>query len=730
MKLGPFNINILRGAESNGSNPNLKVQKDVEIGVSGTSVYNGFISDTDYVPELTGSRAIETYDSMRKSDGVVKAALLACELPIRSANWYIESFSDDEKDKEVADFVYECLFNKMTITWDDFLRQALLCLPFGFMVFEKVFTVVNYEGKNMIGWRKFAPRLPLSIAKWTTKEGEDGITQMSNSGEETSIPIDKLLIFTHDKEGDNWNGTSVLRSAYRPWFFKEHIEKINAIVFERQGLGIPYVKLPKNATAQDRSMADELLENMRANEEARLIEPGGDWEIGFKDTKSTQLKDPDLSIKRYNREILISVLAQFLDLGSESGSRSLSEDHSSTFHNNLISIAHLIRDNINKYAIKQLVDLNFNTDRYPTLEFSHIGVTNYSDIATSLSSLIEKGAINPDKKLEVYLRNLMSLPEIEEVENKEDVEVEKKKEEDVVEKASERFVFREFKPKRKLTFAEQKVDFQDIQNKMDYEEEKLRNILLKILNWSGNDLIRQMQIVLDTPSSTEKRERLQEMSVKYKGDYRKEIIDSIKKMFEYGKILAAKEMKKEPPTTPADSTQDISKLADGLTAIMADGLLKAGKLAFLMGLQQNKSKTEILSLIKNAIKKEEKSIAVNSAATNIGSAFNQGRRTTLEAYQDDIYALQRSEVLDHVTCNYCMSIDSRVFRKRDSFTKTNLIHSNCRGMWVEVLKTEEPKPKITGIPKSLRERFQTINVFEPPKSPIIRKDSPAAEFLK
>ena len=77
-----------------------------------------------------------------------------------------------------------------------------------------------------------------------------------------------------------------------------------------------------------------------------------------------------------------------------------------------------------------------------------------------------------------------------------------------------------------------------------------------------------------------------------------------------------------------------------------------------------------------------------------------------------------------------MSIDSRIFRKNDPFTRVDSIHSNCRGLWVEIMKEEIEKPAITGIPQSLRNAFTTINVFAPPKNPIFRKDSPAAEFLK
>jgi len=698
-------------------------KKDVELGESGTAIFGGSISDEEYVNELVGSQAITTYDRMRKSDGVVKASLLACELPIRAANWYVEPASEDEKDKEVAEFVSQNLFEKMSITWDDFLRQCLLMLPFGFMVFEKVFTAVDFDGKQMIGWKKFAPRLPKTIFKWETEEGEDGITQLLPSGDQPSIPIEKLLILTFNKEGDNWEGISALRSAYRPWFFKEHIEKINAMAFERQGLGLPYVKLPKNYSPKDRAKAKKLLQNIRANEQGYLLQPF-DWEMEFKDMKAKGVKDPSDSIQRYNREILISVLAQFLDLGSGPyGSRALSADQSTTFHNNLTAMARQIKDVINKYAIKQLIDLNYTVAKYPTLEFSKIGIIEYDKLAKALQSLTQTGIIMPDDKLEAYVREVMDLPEKpEEEEGK--VEEKPKPEEDKKKIASE------FVSWRPLTFAERKVNFQDIQRKMTEAENKLKGLLKKVLSKSSNDLIRQMQIVLETASSPEKRKRLKEMSVKYQGEYRKAIYGTIKEMFEYGKMMAAHEMKKTPPPSPAGSLQDMSKQADALTRIMADGLMKAGQLALLMGLQQKKPMTEVLGRIAKAIRGESRNVYFNAPTLSVGGALNQGRRATFGIYANDIYALQRSEILDEITCNYCMSIDSRVFRKRDSFTKTDLIHSSCRGIWVEIMKEEVEKPPITGMPRTLRERFETVNVFKPPKNPIIKKSSPAADYLR
>jgi len=719
MKLFGYDLKLFRSP----------IKKGEELGQSGTSIFNGYITDEDYVSELTGDSAIDTYERMRKSDGVVKAALLACELPIRAANWYVEPASEDDMDKEVADFVTDCLFNQMTITWNDFLRQTLLMLPFGFMVFEKVFQVVEFDNKEMIGWKKFAPRLPQTILKWTTETGEDGITQQLGSGSNVSIPIEKLLVFTHDKEGDNWVGVSILRNAYRSWFMKSHIEKINAIAFERQGLGIPYAKLPKNYSSADREEAETLLKNIRANEQAYIIEPEG-WEVGFKDMKGNTVRDPDSSIRRYNREILISVLAQFLDLGAgNTGSRALSADHSTTFHNNLTAVASQVKDAINKYAIKQLVDLNFTVKKYPELRFSKIGVIEYEKIAKSLQSLSQIGLIKSDRKLEEYVRELMDLPEMPDEEEEEEMDKPKEdpKQDELKEEKKEAS---EFISWRKLTFAENKINFYDIQRKMNDAEKELRKQLKEVLSKSSNDLIRQMQIVLETASSPERRRRLKEMSVKYQGQYKKEIFNSTKDLFEYGKMMAAHEMKKVSPATPANSLQNMSKSADGLTDMMADGLLKAGKLALLLGLQQNRSMTDVLGKVTRAVKKEVRNIAFNVPALSVSGAVNQGRRASFSVYDKDIYALQRSEILDNVTCNYCMSIDGRVFRKRDSFTHTDGIHSNCRGLWVEIMKAEEEKPVISGMPKTLRESFETVNVFKLPRNPIVKKTSPASDFLK
>ena len=235
---------------------------------------------------------------------------------------------------------------------------------------------------------------------------------------------------------------------------------------------------------------------------------------------------------------------------------------------------------------------------------------------------------------------------------------------------------------------------------------------------------------MEAPKSAERAKRLKDLAVKYKGEYRKEILGATKDIFQYGKTMAAHEMKKTPPPTPAVSLQDMSKNADALTSTMENDLIKAGKLALLLALQQKKNTSEAIRNVKKAIKRASSNVLNNVPTIAVSGAMNQGRRATFDIYQDDIYALQRSEILDAVTCNYCLSIDKRVFKKSDSFTRNDGFHSNCRGIWVEILMSETEKPERSGIPKTLREAFETINVFKPPRNPIVKKNSPAGRFLK
>src|SRR3954447_16494192 len=84
-----------------------KPKTGIEIGDTGTRILDGIISE-EYNAKLRDTQGIVIYDEMRKSDGTVRAAVQAVTLPIRAAEWYVKSASEEKADTEIADFVQEC----------------------------------------------------------------------------------------------------------------------------------------------------------------------------------------------------------------------------------------------------------------------------------------------------------------------------------------------------------------------------------------------------------------------------------------------------------------------------------------------------------------------------------------------------------------------------------------------------------------------------------------------
>lgn len=778
-----------------------------EIGDSGTDFFQGIITE-EYNSKLSGIQGIEIYDKMRKGDATVKAAVLATSLPIRRANWFVEPASEDAQDQEIAEFVTKALFEWQSITWNDLLRQALLCLPYGVMVFEKVFTVKQVDGKDWIIWKKFAPRLPKSIYAWETSEHKDGIQQLKTEGGMVDIPMDRLLIFVNEKEGDNWWGTSILRSAYKHWTFKDGFYKIDAVAFERQGLGVPKAKMPLGYSDEDKNRAETILKNLRAHEQAFLIEPN-DIEVEFMDMKGKQVRDPKESIQHHNREIVKAVLAQFLELGAtESGSRALSSDQSDLFLQSLEAVAGNTADVFNKFAIPQLVDLNYdNVTEYPELKYKGISRVDVEQLSTAYKTLVDAQGIQAIESDETHWRELLSLPErteddevrtpdagrANEEEDDEDtddivddvgmsehlsnikkkvypqrsqlrlsIQNELRNHDDRVtwlkrniarthntrehrqffsllravlsELLSEeqRRTFQEFNDftpenrdfKRPLTFAEEKVDFDAIRRQMDQLEGSLEGEARALFEKDADRFMKDLSRAVNAGDT----KAIKKATLRVRATYTTLLKDMLKKAYEFGKNNSAREMGVKAPPNARRILQQIDINATTIAERHTAELTTTAKLAANEALTKGETAAIALAAADRKLREAITEKTRQTAQIAVTGLINHGRRTTFEANLDDIYALQRSELLDSRTCNYCLSIDGRIVEKTDDFSHNSVFHSGCRGIWVEILQDEENKPSIDGIPDTLRDRFgDAVNDLIQPKNPTNTEKNPDAQ---
>jgi hypothetical protein len=385
--------------DSSPTRPNFR-----ELGTTGQTNYNFMVRD-DYNPELRGQAGLNVFDRMRKSDGQVRATLRLVKTPVLAARWYVEAGTDKKADRKIATFVEDNLFKWMTTSWNQLLTEILLMLDYGHYAFEKVFTLK--DGKVI--WQKFAPRHPLDIYQWKfdANGGLNGFCMTPPmGGEEIEIPIWKAAVFSYEMEAGNVTGTSVLRSAYKHWFYKENFYKIDAVQKERHGIGIPLIVLPPNYTPADLALAEEIGRNLRTNEKAHVIVPPM-WEISFLKLEG-QPVNALASAEHHDLLIARNILGQFLN--SPAGTSQ--EEQQQLFLKATRYIADTVRDVFNKYCIPQLVQWNWGeVDEYPELRVRRIGDTvDWRTISFAIRNFVGSGIIIPDDVIEKWVRDELDLP--------------------------------------------------------------------------------------------------------------------------------------------------------------------------------------------------------------------------------------------------------------------------------------------------------------------------------
>lgn len=379
-----------------------------ELGSSSPSPYTAFLRK-EYNRDLEGVRGLEKYNKMR-SDGVIAGALLLFKTPVYAAKWFIKPATQSDEDKEIADFIWKCLTEYMSITWTQIKMESMLMCEFGYYMFEKVWERRKIDGKSRLVLKKLAPRHPMDVKEWKydSHGGPDKVvmyTENDSQLDEVNIPIEKLLVLTLNREGNDITGRSMLRPIYKHWYYKEQLYKIDAIQKERHGIGVPVIKLPPSFTAEDKRLANELGRNLRTNERAHVVLPPL-WEVFFAKLEG-QPVDSIKSIEMHDKAIRESIIASFL--GSEANSK---EEDVSLFLKSTRFIADSICDAFNAYLIPELVRYNFGKDaKIPRLSVRRIGEqADWRVLGFAVRNFVGAGIIRPDDELEKAMREELDLP--------------------------------------------------------------------------------------------------------------------------------------------------------------------------------------------------------------------------------------------------------------------------------------------------------------------------------
>ncbi len=399
-------------ARNLGHTPAGPITLGQEIGAARTK-WRSLLGNEEYNEALAGIQGIEKFDEMRRQDATVRTSLRLAKTPVLAAQWGVEPGErGNPMSEKQAEFIEWALFEAMTISWEQILMESLLMMDFGYYMFELVFAIREWEGQQRVVWQKWAPRHPIDVSQegWAYDDhgGPVGVWMTSFEGEqEVFIPIEKLVVFTYDREANNMEGIAILRSAYKHWYYKDNLYRIDAIQKERHGIGIPVIKLPPGFTTSDKTIADELGRNLRTNEQAHVVLPPL-WELLFAKVEG-QPTNPIESIEHHDSQISKNVFGQWLETGASASK----EQEIDIFMKAMRFTADIIRSVINKHAIKQLIDLNFpGVTKYPVLRVRRIGEANeLRTVSFAARNFIGAGVIEPDDELEEWTRDELGMPQ-------------------------------------------------------------------------------------------------------------------------------------------------------------------------------------------------------------------------------------------------------------------------------------------------------------------------------
>lgn len=406
-----------------------------ETGRIGQRRYGGTLYE-EFLPELRGKRGTEVYREMSENDDIVGAVLFAVEMLVRQCNWNVEPEGSTAKDKEAAGFVRQCM-DDMSETWVDTISEILSFITFGWSYHEIVYkrrmgrtkdkrTRSKYSD-GLIGWMKLPVRAQETLYQWEYDNEDNllGMTQLAPPDWKIcTIPAEKALHFRTKSRKDNPEGKSILRNAYRSWYFKKRIQEIEGIGIERDLAGLPVIHAPQGMDIWDRedphmvqmyAGLEKMVNSIRRDETEGIILPC-DFKLELLSSGGTRQFDTNAIIDRYDTRIAMTVLADFIFLGhQQTGSFALSSDKTELFAAAIGAYLDIICETFNSQGIPALIGINGKyfegISGYPKMTHGDIEDMDITKVSAFIRDMTGIGVLVPDDGLEDYIRQAGHLPE-------------------------------------------------------------------------------------------------------------------------------------------------------------------------------------------------------------------------------------------------------------------------------------------------------------------------------
>ena len=727
---------------------------DKPIGLPGVS-FDGTNFTEEVLGDLQFPQGYAIFDRMRRSDYQIKRILRVIESTLLGADYrYMPVDSKDEAQKKQADFKNNILTKWAIKGWQETLREILSHLTFGFAIFEPYYhTITDREFGEIQTLRELGFRKQSTIQEW--KLARDGsviwVNQDITEGDFTAdinIPGEDLLIFSSDKEGDNWEGVSLLRAAYGSFKRKDLYLKLDMIGMEKMSIGTPtfYLNDRQLKDPKEVKRIEEIGRAFTAHQNAYLILPesmkGGGFVVEKGDYKSDAINN---SIQREDMAILDSVLASFLDIGTRrSGGNAQNEGLMGLFLNSLVHVSEYICQTLSPVLDQVYVNNFGEPEVLLKLECTGINKRNQKEFAEVLNLYSKNRLITPDDILEERLRADLDLPEVDESREEEkdeetkvtpepkkpETEEPEKKEEPKTEDVKQHDVNLEH---RDHTEFEKKFNIKETEQSFERGEKNYDKLVRDTARKMRDKYLVDLKTALKQANNAK---AIGSIKIGFTG----QLIDDLKKLMKgfvsEGSVQAKKDLKSVGVSLQEEGKiknlpTKIDLTANKIVSDITDRFDTASTLTAIDAIDDGLPDDKIIEATEDSIDEFiAGSVIVAGSGAVVNKFINIGRNNTFVAAKDQVQVFQFSAVLDNRTTDICRSLDGKTFTFEDG---TGLefrppLHFNCRSIILPVPGAQAP----TGLKvESIVRDGKTIPVseilkqkqFDDAKSKLYPKDS-------
>lgn len=440
-----------------------------ELGFSGLNSIGGRLYE-EFHKDLQGSRGAKAFREMADNCSAVGAFLWLLEALISQVTWEIKPRpgKDSPQHVEAADFAESCRIDLgsgsdggTSLTWADTISEISSMAIFGWAFHEVIYKqrrgdspvgvfVDEYErarhtsryNDGRLGWAGIEPRAQESLDRWYFDQSGRAIALCQRTvGKTATIPLSKGLLFRARSRKNSPEGYSLLRAAYVDWYHVREIRSFEGIGIERDLCGVPVMQVPEEVTVPESGGTDEeraalqakydaaklTVRRLRNNEYAGIVmphrylagQPGNipsGWELGLMSSAGQRQYNTSDIIKRYESRILMSLLAEFILLGTDRvGSFALGDVKMDVLAYAAYAFLRKITGVFNEVAIPRLMRLNgfADADLWPVLTHGPIATPDLTHIANYLSQLIASAVLTPGPEIERWVRERAGLPPAE-----------------------------------------------------------------------------------------------------------------------------------------------------------------------------------------------------------------------------------------------------------------------------------------------------------------------------